>query len=456
MKLKNIFISLLVVTGFLSSCNSEYPVGPQDNEEVGLSLVLFVNDSGVEATTKADGGIAPTSDEQKIGYCHIAVFDDETGSATKGQLITSFDFSGDKMPLFDEATKRYTFSGLNIRTFGKASRQVKVLVIANVDGSVNASTITGSTSYEDYRKLVVTTSAFASDNLVKVGEISTALNAATIEVPLTQLTAKVNWGGIEGFGGGGSSAAKYEWKESKLDEKLKKIMDNNRNKLNASDLGNGEIGDNASWDDYYFKFNKDWGYYRSRLHMVKVTRTVTTGTSGAFTVTKVSVEGENLKSLLLIGSEGNTEYQVATDASELTGTDKCFYTYEKGLDNLKLNVDCAKSKTEVSYCYGIFRQEYAWLYDDWFPKRENIKVDDIYTFVGNDFKPITDAGVVWTLDTESSATETQSYTIDLSSIGIQHGYSYTVKGTYEPEVGANIKWKVVDMTGETITIPNFE
>lgn len=455
MKLKNI-LSLLVVTGFLSSCNSEDPVGPQDNEEVGLSLVLSVNDSGVEATTKADGGIAPTSDEQKIGYCHIAVFDDETGSATKGQLITSFDFSGDKMPPFDEATKRYTFSGLNIRTFGKASRQVKVLVIANVDGSVNASTITGS-SYEDYQKLVVTTSAFASDNVVKVGEISTALNAATIEVPLTQLTAKVNWGGIEGFGGGGSSATKYEWKESKLDENLKNLMDQNRNKLNAiENLGDKKIGDFASWDrskNYCFRFNMWGGIYYSRLHMVKVTRTVTTGTSRAFTVTKVSVEGENLKSLLLIGSEGNTEYQVATDASELTGTGKYFYTYEKGLDNLKLNVDCAKSKTEVSYCYGIFRQNLNW--DQWSPELENITVDDIYTFVGNDFKLITDDNVKWTSDVESSATETQSYTIDLSSIGIQHGYSYTVKGTYEPKVSFGVKWKIIRGDGVEVLIPSY-
>lgn len=198
MNLKNIFLTFILgsIWGF-SSCSSEELVDVPGNDEIALSFSLAVND----IKTKGDSPIA-TAEELQINNCHIAVFDNESNSKTKGKLITSFDFPREGKSLSDPVDGVYTLATEQlIRTWGN-SKEVKVLAIANIDENVNKVTTSfdACETYEDYQNLVVTSSVFKSDNLVKVGEtVLTLHNEETypIRIDLTQLTVRLDFEGIK-------------------------------------------------------------------------------------------------------------------------------------------------------------------------------------------------------------------------------------------------------------------
>ena len=91
---------------------------------------------------------------------------------------------------------------------GVASKKISFLVIANSQNRSGATVGEGS-AYSDFKNLVETTTDFESDELVKVGyavqEVTTSDNV--VKVPLTQLTARIDFGGVtldknfEGTGG---------------------------------------------------------------------------------------------------------------------------------------------------------------------------------------------------------------------------------------------------------------
>lgn len=197
MKLKNIFLTFILgsIWGF-SSCSSEELVDVPGNDEIALSFSLAVN--GIK--TKGDSQIA-TAEELQINNCHIAVFDNENNSETEGKLITSFDFPREEQYLSDPVDGVYTLATEQlIRTWGK-SKKVKVLAIANIDEVNKVSTsFDACETYDDYQNLLVTSSVFNADNLVKVGEtVLTLYNEKIypIRIDLTQLTVRLDFEGIK-------------------------------------------------------------------------------------------------------------------------------------------------------------------------------------------------------------------------------------------------------------------
>lgn len=201
MKLKNIFLVFVLGTiwGF-SSCSSEEVIDIPENGEATLSIFLSVND----IQTKADEKIA-APEELQISNCHIVVFDNEEGS-TNGKFITSFDFSKDNG--LTGMDNNYTCTSQQIRTFG-LKRNVKFLAIANIDKNVNQLEDVAGKSYSEYLNAVVTSSSFNSTSLVKVGEKDYLIEkdkSYTVEIKLTQLTARFDFEGITM--GGGNSASK--------------------------------------------------------------------------------------------------------------------------------------------------------------------------------------------------------------------------------------------------------
>ena len=191
MKLKNIFLVFVLgaIWGF-SSCSSEEIIDTPQNGEATLSISLSVND----LETKAGEQIA-TSEELQISNCHIVVFDNESG-VTNGKFITSFDFSdGDGLT---GDNNNYTCTSQQIRTFG-LKRNVKFLAIANIDKNVNQLEDVAGKSYSEYLNAVVTSSSFNSTSLVKVGEKDYLIEkdkSYTVEIKLTQLTARFDFEGI--------------------------------------------------------------------------------------------------------------------------------------------------------------------------------------------------------------------------------------------------------------------
>lgn len=183
MKLRNILFLIGAASLGLFSCSTEIPVTPVAGE-TSLTLLLSMAD----LKTKADSPIA-TEAELQINNCHVAIFD-----ATTGDRIFNKNFAAGTMPTLTGST--YSFDLGDVRTFGKAGKQVTIFVIANADDEA----FVGLESYSAYERYVVTTGSFEDSKLVKVGKETVTLQyggpLASVSISLIQLTARVDFGGI--------------------------------------------------------------------------------------------------------------------------------------------------------------------------------------------------------------------------------------------------------------------
>lgn len=483
MKLKNIYLVFVLGTIWgLTSCSSEEMIDTPQNGEVTLSFALSVKDD----LTKADP--IATDDELKINNCHIAVFDDQEGSESKGNLITSFDFpEGDESASLNPNEEGvYTLSqSASIRTWGK-SRKVKVLAIANIDGTDNKTTtdFKGCTTNSAYQSAVVTSSSFQSNNLVKVGETTLTLENgeknATIKIELTQLTARIDYVGIQAEGeettkasslSSESSIEGFIMEDQELEgEEMKDLIRKNYSKF--QDI-NGEIGSGAKWMSFtdgvyafgFYKDNsngdKDNENYKSRFIGVKFVKTVSSSKSD---VTRLTISGINNKSKIVTDEPSKIAYTdesskiantVYGDLGEISIDGNTFYTYEYPVNekhSLILTVNSSNSGQQVAY--GFIRQNYESQTKTYSPDVASAISDKniyIYDLSGNrqngakKFDMLT-----WTsLTTDGD----KKFTLDLSEVTFVRGYRYKILGQYK--IGVGLQWEVQSMGSEAIEIPSF-
>lgn len=468
MKLKNIYLVFVLGTIWgLTSCSSEEMIDTPQNGEVTLSFALSVKDD----LTKAEAQTRIASDDElTINNCHIAIFDDQEGSESKGNLITSFDFPEGETKLDHNENGDYILSqSASIRTWGK-SRKVKVLAIANIDGKENEATTAfkGCATYNAYKEAVVASSSFQSDNLVKVGETTLTLengeNNATIKIELTQLTARIDYVGIQAEGeettkasslSSGNSIVGHIMNQTDLETKdmLNSLADSDKRYQFASQAEG--MGRWANWQDfndkvYAFGFNTKGDIKGSRFIGVKFERTVSSKAGG----TQLNITGLNKQSIIVTGESDKVANSEYNPADLITIDGNTFYTYEYPVNephSLILTVNSSNSGQQVAY--GFIRQNYS--SGEYLPDVASaIDNEDtyIYDLNGNKYNG-TDKfdKLVWTpLTTEGD----KEFTLDLSEVKFVRGYRYKILGQYK--IGVGIQWEVQGMEDQTIKIPTFE
>ena len=422
MKLKNIFLVFVLGTiwGF-SSCSSEEVIDIPENGEATLSISLSVND----IQTKASDQIA-SSQELQINNCHIAVFDNEEGT-TNGKFITSFDFSQNNG--LTGKDNNYTCTAQKIRTFG-LKRKVKFLAIANIDKDVNKLVDVTGKSYSEYLDAVVTSSSFTSENLVKVGEREILLKkdeSYDVPIELTQLTARFDFEGIT-IGGGGTASKAASSNESYRYEFLTK-----------TELDEHQILKNAMSNAFYNGFWSENSFYNDyddyqRVIGIKITKITSQSAETQFNDAKVW--GINKKSIIGAyngGSNGASEYPV-----EGVAFGERFYTYKNVSNEFKVTV--VKKSTNQSVFYGyMYQVNYGW---GWNPSLSYLSSEsDVYNEKSQEIK-------IKNISWGNGGSQGETFTLDLSKVDFENGKRYTIKGTYNPTVNAEIDWVVQDWSSK--------
>lgn len=464
MKLKNIYLVFVLGTIWgLTSCSSEEMIDTPKNGEVTLSFALSVKDDLTKA--EAEEKIA-TKEELQINNCHIAVFDNQEDSETMGNLITSFDFpEGDTELKPVDGVYTLSESAL-IRTWGK-SRKVKVLAIANIDGKENEATTAfkGCATYSEYQNAVVASSSFQANNLVKVGEKTLKLENGnknyTIKIELTQLTARIDYEGIQveetTKASSLSSIEGYimteeELVENKMEGLIRQYIDSFQNQ-------DKEIGKAANWINfsdhvYAFGFYKSGQVYQSRFIGVKF---VKTGSSSKSDATGLNIKGLNSRSKIVTGESSeiaNTEYE---DLGSISIDGNTFYTYEYPVNMehlLILTVNSSNSGQQVAY--GFIRQNLDPQTGTYSPNVDSAVSNEdinIYDLSGKRKKGADKfEHLAWkSLTTDGD----KEFTLDLSKVTFVRGYRYKILGQYK--IGVGILWEVQSMGNvDPIIIPSFE
>lgn len=482
MKVKNIIIGMLVAIGALTSCTSEEPIEPQVNNG-DLSIVFSVKETQTKATADEHYTYA-TTDEITIRNCIIAVFDgDITQSEADPPCIKYYEGaidSGDLVKVDPETSSKgavpsYKYTLKDMKFEGAASKKISFLVIANSQNRSGATVGEGS-AYSDFKKLVETTIDFESDKLVKVGyavqEVTTSDNV--VKVPLTQLTARIDFGGVtldknfEGTGGSESTTvdegAKAEYvvpnDEGIRDALLRHVDLTGYNNIKEK-TWNPDWGDvDETPDAYYYFYRKSrWpkNYYRVKFYkQTKVETTIKTIGDNLVVDESKTIGGINTQSALPIFSTSTIENQRYKAKSDFSITGNTFYTYEnnKGKD-ITLTVNCGiggstttTKTTYVKYSYeiqtwtwrgGVFWGDYTWV-------TEETDNNGTYEQEGEPEISVSEGG---------SVANGKNYMITLNGSKIIKGHLYKVTGVCTPslDVMPVLKWTVIDLeTGNDISI----
>lgn len=197
----NVLTLMLGLLGGLFACTSEEMIdAPDSNGQLcDMSLILSMNDIQSKATV-ANNYTYATTDEITINKCHVAVFElDDKEVPTNRIHFQDFSNMGSLTDNLIGSLSGYKLELNNVRTFGKGSKKVKVLIVANADNS----NFTTWTTYNQYVAGTLTTSSFNAAELIKVGisnvvtlTYGTTNSATEIPITLNQLSAKIIYEGV--------------------------------------------------------------------------------------------------------------------------------------------------------------------------------------------------------------------------------------------------------------------
>lgn len=186
---------MLVVAGGFTACVNEIPVeGPGGGQPGELSIVFAVGDIQTKA---AEGYTYATDKEVQVNDFHVALFDAKSNAriGDPKDILTSETSS--YVTTEENDKKAYQVSFSDISTTEHPS--VYAVVIANyTDKSLDFSSCT---TFDSYKKVVDEKSAFSdTTKLMKVGRSTntpiSVSGANKIVVPLTQLTARIDFKGV--------------------------------------------------------------------------------------------------------------------------------------------------------------------------------------------------------------------------------------------------------------------
>lgn len=467
MKIKSIIWSTLAVMGMLTACTSEEIIDTPVHK-VGSVTIQFTT---ANAMTKADAAEDPnqwaTAVETTINKYVIAVFEGET-LKDNSKCIKVVD--GVISPSTTTESETGSTNGQTVKAYSTTVTDLPVdtplsfLVIANAQTAQIPTTWDESLTYASFAK-VETTSSFVASNLLKVGKkegetLTASASASVVKVPLTQLTARIDFAGVEYTDQGGETTetengswttVKGEDLETLYDTYFKVGKTEQKTELNklvteakAENKGGEYVYDSES-DNYLF-FNSTggkWPYYQGRLSIEKRTKTVTVTSSAAFALTETTVGNLNHNSDILIYDTLSVENDENGLISESVTFGKSFYTYELAqasgdmLLGIKGGLASLKKKTVVTE-YRI----------------------QVYEKKGY-YQSYKDKGVKMILASLGSSTESEEqtppstiteYSLSIPYANIVKGHLYKVTGNFKPSVEGNIEWVVEDWTNKSIEI----
>lgn len=200
MKIGNLICGICLVVLGLFSCTSEELIDTIEGD-ASLSVVLTVNDV---ATTKAGDLSIATKEELAINDFYVAIFNKD-GKKIDGKIISS---TNDMTPV----TANDTYSGYSVNFPEVHRRQGEVFAVVVANASSIYDELSKIEAYSELRTSVnaISTESFEAANLAKAG-VSKAKNLTdgdqTLEVPLTQLCARIDFKEISVFTEGGISAS---------------------------------------------------------------------------------------------------------------------------------------------------------------------------------------------------------------------------------------------------------
>lgn len=412
-------ISLAVLGLF--SCTSEEFIGEQ-GQGAALSVVLSVGDVSTKAIDNPatdDGYTIATANEIKINDFYVAIFDAATNTKIADKTIASTTSSSDVTEVTVDSKPGYKvdFSDVYLRNLS-TEKNVYALIIANASSIYT--TLSGYNNYSDYvnaTKTVIETQSFTADNLAKAGKSEAAAlsigTTTTLIVPLTQLTARIDFGTISAVTKAATGTSRDEIEEYEYCSTLPDdgILNSIKGKITESviwsgdsELKIGKIYDGTwkedlfktdhysnwdsdliegayygeegghydrKWDDYTLYYERTC-YYQNRILIVRkkvVTYQTETdeGTNGGFTPTSIIFEGVNGKTNILMSNAEHNKLSSNPYLTGMIGVNTSFYTYEyPGEVPLKLTItgnsapSTPGTSTEIpvgtKYVYGILKQ----------------------------------------------------------------------------------------------------
>lgn len=201
MKIGNLICGICLVVLGLFSCTSEELIDTIEGD-ASLSVVLTVNDV---ATTKAGDTSIATEAELTINDFYVAIFNKATGAKIDSKIVLN---TKDMTPV----TVNDTYSGYSVNFPEVHRRQTEVFAVVVANASSIYEDLSKAETYSDLQKptSAINTRSFEAANLAKAG-VSAAKDLTdgdqTLEVPLTQLCARIDFKEISVFTEGGISAS---------------------------------------------------------------------------------------------------------------------------------------------------------------------------------------------------------------------------------------------------------
>lgn len=250
MKIGNLICGICLVVLGLFSCTSEELIDTIEGD-ASLSVVLTVNDV---ATTKAGDTSIATEAELAINDFYVAIFNKATGAKIDGKIISS---RKDMTPV----TVNDTYSGYSVNFPEVHRRQTEVFAVVVANASSIYEDLSKAETYSDLQKptSAINTRSFEAANLAKAG-VSAAKNLTdgdqTLEVPLTQLCARIDFKEISVFTEGGISASFEPTKISYVANGKTVVLYTQEQKNSIYNALSGTIQTGSSFYTYEFPDNE--------------------------------------------------------------------------------------------------------------------------------------------------------------------------------------------------------
>ncbi|WP_368339922.1 fimbrial protein [Parabacteroides goldsteinii] len=481
MKMRNVISGIGLIVVGLFSCTSEEEIGPERSNS-SLSVVLSVGDIETTKTrTAADGYDIATADEIKINDFYVAIFE-ENGTKIDDKVISTVSSEGVTSVTVNNLPGYQVFFKDIPAKYGK----VFALIVANAESVY--STFEGYTQYNQYKSgnVISTLSGdFVVDKLAKSGISKVVSIGTTLEVGLTQLSARIDFGTVKpvtkAVNGGNVEESDFSVLTIMPGSTIEALLKSEVDKLSLSGswepINSEKILDKGDWIKYYSSYEKisdvsngyyyektfgeyqkeSWSvytrkaFYSKRLNLVrkKVTNVSTTtqqpieGTDGSFDISSISCSGINGKTDAILDS-WNSQYKGIELPSLSENTSFYTYEYPEEKNDLTLTItgihtwggtdDTPVSKTS-KWVYGIWNQDRG---DGWsVPGAINEATEGITWFDGKGGHAEISEDISSLKSTEKKSLKsgvTSVYVVKWTdvrdtngnSVPLQHGYRYNL------------------------------
>lgn len=480
MKIQNSILSMGLAVALLSSCSTEDLIDRSLTTDGPVSVVFYRTAMETKAD-KAGNYDYATDEELNIKNYTIAVFEGtvlaedavciKLVSGTTSGASTTVDAAGNTVTAYSVPL-----------TDLPAERNLQFLLIAN------ATTVVGSDyvgkRYSEFKGLTETTSSFRADALVKVGTAPARFEVSAtpqeVKIPLTQLSARLDFGGVTVEGGNSSVSAPSTFTEQyeiqgNISIKDLQIPSHSDNKSTfyigtKSSYTQGGYGFDSPEQWYTYGISgKNWNLYRHAVFLeTEIENREETGKQFVFEMDRL--EGVNFASDLTIFSTSEIENGQNTEKTVLSNPENRFYSYE----NCHLRFIFIGSyqpaakviKQRIRTRKIVVKELAKWVGSKkgtkgvWAWNTFDLKDTNHFSVLAREewsewsgFVTISDTRPA--VDTKADSKQFE-LVIDRDKIKKGHLYRITGKGTPTVDLTPEIIWEVEDMTPEDVIIPGFE